>query len=87
MAFLHITDRDTDTEWRVPVTGPRLTIGKAPSNDVVLIKSAVSRQHCTIVKDKGRLFVHDQGSRNGTYVEGLRINGTTPLPDAAPRAR
>ena len=41
----------------------------------------VSARHATISSDGGRLFVTDLQSRNGTYVNGRRIDAATPLTD------
>ena len=83
MAFLYIIDRDTNAQRRMPLTKGRFVIGKAPSNDLVVDKQAISRQHCEIVSEGGRLILRDLGSRNGTYVEGRRITGPVALSDGA----
>jgi len=83
MPVLDFVDRETNEQRRIPVEKPRFTIGKLASNDLVLDKVSISRQHCEILNANGGFFVRDLGSRNGTYVEGLRITGTTPLRDGA----
>jgi hypothetical protein len=42
-------------------------------NDIVLPDSAVSRRHSRIESDGASFFVHDTGSTNGTFVNGLPI--------------
>jgi pilus assembly protein CpaF len=81
MAYLQITDRDTNEQRRVPLTKPRFTLGKAPSNELAFDKFAISRQHCELLNHNGAFIIRDLGSRNGTYVEGRRITSDTVLTD------
>jgi hypothetical protein len=42
--------------------------------------TGVSRQHASLhVDENGTITIHDMGSRNGTYVEDARVQGTVPL--------
>lgn len=52
----------------------RITIGRRDDNDIVIRDSRVSGSHCEIIRDNGRLYVRDAGSRNGTrvIVNGVR---------------
>lgn len=51
-----------------------LTIGKDKSNDVVIIDSCISRQHCVLELDnaRGAVYVVDH-STNGTFLNGKRL--------------
>jgi serine phosphatase RsbU (regulator of sigma subunit) len=63
------------------VVGPLgLKIGRTPPADIVLPDSEVSRSHCTVSLASGELVVSDSGSTNGTYVDGVRVEGSVPLP-------
>jgi len=53
----------------------QLTIGRDPSNDVVLDTPAVSRYHSQIERVGQRYRVRDLRSSNGTYVNGVPIEG------------
>src|SRR5207249_10304052 len=56
------------------------TIGRLPDNDLVIQGPYVSRRHCAILVHAGdgcELF--DIASKNGTYVNGLRLCGPTQL--------
>lgn len=56
------------------------TIGRAPENDVVLTDGYVSRRHCAIlVHRSGGCEMHDTASKNGTFLNGRRLYGPTPL--------
>ena len=47
---------------------------------VIRIKSAqVSRRHCELFEVGGQLMLRDLGSSNGTFVNGKRVSGESPL--------
>lgn len=54
-------------------TTSRCTIGAHPSNDLVLEDDTVSGFHCEVVVDASGVQLHDTQSRNGTFVDGLKI--------------
>ncbi len=60
--------------------GGRLTIGKAPDNDLVLSDDTVSRHHCELVRSPDGLHVRDLGSTNGTRIDGTRVREATLPP-------
>lgn len=66
--------------WEVPLVGDRLTIGRAPDNDIRLDVSGVSRHHAVMERRAEACGVRDLQSRNGTWVAGARIS-TTQLRD------
>jgi DNA-binding NtrC family response regulator len=53
--------------------GPRMTIGKASDNDLVLGDDTVSRHHCELVRTGNGITVKDLASTNGTKVDGIRV--------------
>ncbi len=44
---------------------------------------SVSRRHARILVDGGTASLEDLGSKNGTFVEGKRLEGPVTLPDGA----
>ncbi|HLL04325.1 MAG TPA: FHA domain-containing protein [Myxococcaceae bacterium] len=56
-----------------------LKIGRQDGNELVLTEGGVSRKHARFFVDGGKVVVEDLGSANGTYVDGERIEGPTPL--------
>jgi ABC transport system ATP-binding/permease protein len=55
----------------VNFNGQRLSIGRDPSNDVVLGDPNVSRYHAEVVRGaNGQMELRDLGSRNGTRLDG-----------------
>ena len=64
----------------VEIDRERLTIGRVAENDLQLADEQVSRHHAVIeVRDGGRVVLRDLGSRNGTFVNGLRLSGSHEL--------
>ncbi len=64
-----------------PVVLPRegvLTLGREDVGGLPLPDEKVSRQHAELRFADGRFVVKDLASRNGTYLEGVRIEGTAP---------
>lgn len=56
------------------------TIGRLSDNDVVLPDPYLSRRHCAIVVHASEgCEIHDVASKNGTFVNGQKINGPTPI--------
>lgn len=49
-------------------------IGRRSSCDLHVPLKAVSRRHCQLNRDEGALKIRDLGSRNGTYLNGKRID-------------
>ena len=56
-------------------------IGRSPECEVVLDVAAVSRRHAVITQDGGAYFIKDNGSRNGTIVNGMQVADKAQLRD------
>ncbi len=65
---------------RYVVTADGLAIGRVPPVGILLAESEVSRVHCRLTLEHGRLIVTDLGSTNGTYVDGVRITMPAIVP-------
>ena len=50
--------------------------GAATGCDIKLVNDRVSRHHCEILYKDGHYELHDLGSTNGTYVDGVRVTRT-----------
>jgi len=56
------------------------TIGRLPDNDIVVNDPCISRRHCAIlVHSSFSCELHDMASKNGTFVNGVRISGPLRL--------
>jgi len=64
----------------IPVDRDWLVIGRGRTADLVLSEPTISRAHAAIGYEKGKFFVQDLGSTNGTGVNGKR-EPRTPLSD------
>jgi len=69
-----------DKESLYPLKVGLNTIGRAPENDVVVPDAYVSRRHCAILVHAGEgCEIHDIASKNGTFLNGRKLAGPTPL--------
>jgi transcriptional regulator with PAS, ATPase and Fis domain len=53
--------------------GERIAIGSHPRASLVIDDPTVSRFHCEVALEEGRIVIRDLGSLNGTYVDGVHI--------------
>jgi FHA domain/zinc-ribbon domain len=53
--------------------GERTTIGRSPDCDIFLDDVTVSRKHAVLVQRDDGLFIEDEGSLNGTFLNRRRI--------------
>lgn len=60
--------------------GEAVTLGRTIVNDIVIADASVSKRHCTFEVGPGRVHVKDAGSRNGTQVDGMRLETGNPTP-------
>lgn len=56
-------------------TKPEIHIGRTDDCDIRLACDEVSRRHCKIGLDEEGLWVEDNDSANGTFVEGIEVEG------------
>src|SRR5258708_1888215 len=61
------------------LNGETTIIGRQPDAGVYLESLAVSRHHARVLCERGRYFVEDLGSSNGTFLNGTRVNGRVPI--------
>lgn len=60
-----------------------MTIGRKPTSDVALNGPSASRKHARIVDIPGTrdIAVEDTSSRNGTFINGVRITEARVIPE------
>jgi hypothetical protein len=69
-----------DADYIYPLKVGLNTVGRMPDNDVVLQDAYVSRRHCAVVVHTAdRCELHDIASKNGTFLNGQKIDGPTHL--------
>lgn len=57
------------------------SIGREPSNRIILREEKCSRRQCELSRQKDRWTICDLNSRNGTYVNGERISDRVQIDD------
>jgi DNA-binding winged helix-turn-helix (wHTH) protein len=67
----------------IPLVHGDTVIGRDPEAHVCIDEPSVSRRHATIATSADGAMLRDLGSRNGTYVDGRRIDAPTPLVNGA----
>jgi DNA-binding NtrC family response regulator len=55
--------------------GTPLTLGRGSPPALALDDARISRAHCTVAHDGAGWRIRDEDSRNGTFVDGVRIHG------------
>jgi serine phosphatase RsbU (regulator of sigma subunit) len=78
MAQLYIYPK-TGEPSSFPLSARRVTIGRASTNDIVLSDQYSSGVHAILAPSEKGYVLIDQGSKNGTFVNGRRVNGELDL--------
>ena len=66
----------------------RSSIGRAPTCEIRLDDDGISRSHARgFARDTGRAWIEDLGSRNGTFVNGVKIDDADRARATATRSR
>jgi hypothetical protein len=87
---IHSRTDSTDAEaWVVDGFGgahpiaARSRIGRNHENELIVLASSVSREHADLQQTEAGWIVTDLGSRNGTFVHGVRSQAAVALPSRA----
>lgn len=62
------------------LTGKPITVGRSSDADIILLDDKVSRRHFIIRGADGAFFIKDLDSKNGTFVNGERVETARLLP-------
>lgn len=63
----------------ISIKRSKLLIGRAEECDVRPLSEDVSRRHCAVHVGPADVWVEDLGSRNGTFINGVRIKEKTKV--------
>ena len=72
--FLRIVG-GTSNGQEIPVTSSKISLGRGEEADYRLKSELVSRSHCEIQVLSEEVVIADLNSRNGTFVNGVRLEG------------
>jgi serine/threonine protein kinase len=78
--IVQVLDAKSVVRQTVQLTTNGLTIGRMPSNDIMLEDDLISRNHLRIDWDGARATVTDLGSSNGTLLNDKRLPPNQPQP-------
>jgi pSer/pThr/pTyr-binding forkhead associated (FHA) protein len=78
MIRLHITPAEGEP-FEHMIEGEAEVIGRSTRCDLSLADRFLSRQHARIYLEDDGWLIEDMGSRNGTFVNGRRISGPSPV--------
>jgi pSer/pThr/pTyr-binding forkhead associated (FHA) protein len=76
---VYILDRENETQVSGVFVRSPVLVGRAPSNDIRLSGSAISRRHGQFLFGPGSLQYFDLGSRNGTKIDGHLVEADIPI--------
>jgi pSer/pThr/pTyr-binding forkhead associated (FHA) protein len=79
IASLEIINEGPMKGKRFEIYTPLTNIGRGAHNDIAIANDSVSDSHAKILRKDGHWYVVDQGSTNGTYVAGRRVQGEQQL--------
>ena len=57
----------------IDLDSPRLVLGKVPEVEITLDNPYVSRHHAEIILEAAGYVIRDLGSKNGTFINGARV--------------
>ncbi len=78
MAILYIYPKPGEL-LKLELVKDRTTFGRAQGNEVVVADPSCSSRHATIERDGDSFVIRDEGSKNGTLVNDVKIQGPTAL--------
>jgi len=64
-----------------PLENPVTRMGRAVENEIVILDKRSSREHAVIKREGRKVILEDQGSTNGTYLNGERLLSPVQLRD------
>lgn len=63
------------------LTKDEVVLGRSPQADIHLVDDGISRKHAMFVVRDGAIVVRDNGSTNGTFCNGQKVEGERRLQD------
>ncbi len=82
LATLEVINEGPMKGTKFEIHTPLTNVGRGPHNDVALQDESVSDSHAKILKRDGSWWLVDQGSTNGSYIGGRRVQGEQQITGA-----
>ena len=80
MLDITLTIYSLDDTKELPLDGDHLSVGRSTESDLMLNDDGLSRVHATIYRDEDRVWILDEASTNGTYINDVPVPPTgSPL--------
>lgn len=77
--YLKAEGPDSETGEAITLDHSPFRVGRKSDNDAQVVRSDISGLHAVFVYENGGWYVHDKGSRNGTFVNGKRVDVSDQL--------
>ncbi len=65
----------------IPIKLAQFVIGRDPGCNLRPASAMISKKHCALLVKDGKVFFHDFGSTNGSFLNDEPVKGTVPLKD------
>jgi DNA-binding winged helix-turn-helix (wHTH) protein len=69
--------------WRLSLHEGEVVLGRESDGVITVPSAGVSRRHAAVVINHAGVVVKDLGSKNGTFVDGVRVEDAVALRDGA----
>ena len=79
VSFRLVVRRGPQPHQSYEITQDVTTLGRDITNDIVINDRETSRHHLRLLCSDDSVAVEDLGSTNGTFANGKRVSGVTPL--------
>lgn len=79
VSFHLVVRRGPQPHQSYEITQEVTTLGRDITNDIVMNDRETSRHHLRLLRSGDSVTIEDLGSTNGTFANGKRIAGVTPL--------
>jgi predicted component of type VI protein secretion system len=63
----------------IPINVPQFVIGRDPQCNLRPASAVISKRHCAVLIEDGKVFVKDFESTNGTFINEVPVKGQAPL--------
>lgn len=76
MIDISLTYPTPEGSKEIPITGGKMSFGRGSDADIRLPDEGLSRLNTTIYREGDRVWVVDENSTNGTFVNGAKVSGS-----------